>query len=393
MREAGDQQVGRILTALGWAGVVVAVVSLATSGAVRLGGGTTGTAPLPEVDERPSMYVVLLDGYPALETLQDRFGFDAAPFASALEERGFDIADSSRSNYNRTLLTLSSMLHMQYVDSVDGLSESRDGFAAQNRQLTGAINAAPVPEMLDEAGYRTVSISSPYGEATVTTVDRVIHTGAMTLFEEQLLRYTAAGRWLIERWPGIVADQHRQGVLGVLDALRRVPVEEQSPVFTMAHVFSPHTPFVFNADGSPRPLLDCYPERCGITTPELDRLGIDAESYGAGLVAQTEYLNDQLLRTVDAIVAEDPDAVIVLYSDHGARYEEGPSEEHFQTFLAARTPGHGGLLDGQVSLVNLYPMLLNAYFGSDLASRDYRAAWAPDYAPLEPAPIESGEIR
>ena len=43
----------------------------------QAGGGTTGTAPLPDVAERPSMYVVLLDGYPSAEILVDRFGFDA----------------------------------------------------------------------------------------------------------------------------------------------------------------------------------------------------------------------------------------------------------------------------------------------------------------------------
>jgi len=392
VREPGDRQVARILTALGSAAVVIALGSLVTSGAVQTG-GTAGTSTLPEVAERPSVYAVLLDGYPSVDILADRFGFDAGPFVAALEERGFDVADESRSNYNRTLLTMSSMLHMDYVEAVDGLADPRDGFAAQNRQLTAAINTAPVPALFDEAGYRTIAISSAYGEATVTSVDRVIHSGAMNLFEEQLLRYTTGGKWLFERWPSLVGDQHRQGILGVLAALRGVPADEAPPVFTTAHVFSPHAPFVFNADGTPRPLLDCYPEFCGITTPELHRLGIDAEAYRAGLVGQIEYLNDQLLATVDAIVAEDPGAVIVLYSDHGARYEEGPSDEHFQTFLAARTPGHEGLLDGQVSLVNLYPTLFNAYFGADFALRDYRAAWAPDDAPLEPAPIESGDLR
>jgi hypothetical protein len=391
VREPADEQVGRILGALGAAAVVIALSSLVVSGAVGFGG--TAEAPtLPDVAEAPSIYTVLLDGYPAIETLEDDFGFDGAPFVSALEDRGFDVAERSRSNYNRTLLTLSSMLHMEFVDAVPGLERAREGFSAQNRQLTAAINTSPVPSMLSDAGYRSVSISSSYGEATVTNVDQVIHTGALTLFEEQLLRYTTGGGWIIGAWPELVGDQHRQGVLGVLAELRKLASSETAPTFAMTHVFSPHTPFVFNADGSPRALLDCYPEACGITTPERGRLGIDEEAYRSGLVAQVEYLNGQLLETVDAIVAEDPEAVIVLFSDHGARYEEGPADEHFQTFLAARTPGHDGLFDGEISLVNLYPTLFNAYFGSDLAIREYRASWAPDSAPLEHAQVESGDV-
>lgn len=391
VREPADQQVCRILTSLGAAALVIALVSLAMSGAVRLP-ATANADPLPAASDPPSVYVVLLDGYPALGTIEDEFGYDTAPFVAGLEERGFHVADRSRSNYNRTLLTLSSMLHMEYVESVPGLSHPQDGFARQNRQLTDAINLAPVPEMFDEAGYRTVSISSSYGEATVTSVDRVIDTGAMALFEEQLLRYTAAGKWLIQTWPDLVADRHRQGVLGVLAHLRNVPAEETSPVFALAHVFSPHAPFVFNADGSPRALLDCYPQRCGMTTPELDRLDIDAETYADALVAQVTYLNGQILRTVDAIAAADPDAVIVLFSDHGVRYQEGPSAEHFRTFLATRTPGQEDLFGDDVSLVNLFPMMLNAYFGTDLAMREHRSAWASDSAPLELTELTMGDL-
>jgi hypothetical protein len=392
VRERADAQIARILNALGVAGVVVAFVSLATSGAIRLDQAAT-VAPIPQTADRPSIYLVLLDGYPALETLEEQFAYEATPFVSDLERRGFDIADRSRSNYNRTLLTLASMLHMDYVESLPGLSEAREGFAAQNRQLTAAINASPVIAMLETRGYETGSVSSSYGEAALTSVDHVSRTGAMTLFEEQLIRYTAAGNWVISQWPDLVASQHREGVLGVLAELRALPARTPGPQFALAHVFSPHPPFVFHRDGSPRPLLECYPRACGMTMTEVDRLGISPEAYGEAMVEQVDYLNDQLLRTVDAIIDRDPTAVVVLFSDHGGRFAEGPSGEHFRTFMAARTPGHDRLFDGDVSLVNVFPTLLNAYFGTEFSLRDYRAAWAPDDAPLEPEPIESGEIR
>lgn len=57
--------------------------------------------------------------------------------------------------------------------------------------------------------------------------------------------------------------------------------------------------------------------------------------------------------------------------------------EHFRTFFAARTPGHGTLFPDDMSPVNLMPILLNAYFGTDLEVHEYRAAWAGDLAPLQ----------
>jgi hypothetical protein len=44
---------------------------------------------------------------------------------------------------------------------------------------------------------------------------------------------------------------------------------------------------------------------------------------------------------VDAIVARDPGAVVVLFSDHGSRYSlDLRQTEWYHSFLAALTPGH-----------------------------------------------------
>ena len=389
VREAPGDQVTRILRAIAAAALVVVVFSLATSGAIRIDGPIVTTAAL-DVDaaSAPSIYLVLLDGYPATDTLEADFGFDNAAFLDRLDERGFDVASSSNSNYNRTLLTLASMLHMEYVEDIDALEAPGDGFATQTRQLTAAINQSPVPGMLADAGYRTVAISSSYGEATLVSADEIVDSPTMTMFEEQLLRYTTIGAWIIGTWPEVVAEQHRLGVLDATGAFGALAREPEAPTFALAHVFSPHTPFVFNADGSPRPPLDCYPQSCGLTTPELARLGISGDEYAEGLTAQLSYLNDVLVEELDRLLEADPEAVVILFSDHGTRYEDGPADEHFRTFLAARTPGRDGIFDDDVSPIDVFPRLFQAYFGATLPEHDYRAAWAPDDAPLETTPVE-----
>ena len=101
------------------------------------------------------------------------------------------------------------MLHMEYVEDIDALEDPGDGFATQTRQLSAAINQSPVPGMLADAGYRTVAIASSYGEATLVSADDVVDSPTMTMFEEQLLRYTTIGAWIIGTWPEVVAEQHR----------------------------------------------------------------------------------------------------------------------------------------------------------------------------------------
>jgi len=388
VREPAGEQVTRVANALGAAGVVVAALSLVNSGAIQFRDQVTDPIELPIIAEAPSMYLILLDGYPASATLRDEFGFDNRPFEEALAELDFSLPDDSRSNYNRTLLTLASMLEMRYVNAVPALATPREGFAAQNRQLTAAINDARVVHALRDAGYETVAIGSSYGEATLTSGDRVVSTGAMTLLEEQLLRYTAVGNWLIGTFPELVAEQHRDGIRQVLERTVDAASQASRPAFVLAHVFSPHAPFVFNADGTPRAVHECYPHRCGLTAPESRRIGLSREEYADGLTQQVAFVNDQVIELVDRLAATDPSAAIIVFSDHGARYDEGPTDEHFMTFFAARTPGQPDLFTSPVGLVNVFPTLFNAYFGTQFPIHAYRAGYAPDEAPLEPTPVD-----
>jgi hypothetical protein len=93
---------------------------------------------------------------------------------------------------------------------------------------------------------------------------------------------------------------------------------------------------------------------------------------------------------VDRITAADPEAVIILFSDHGARFDSGVTDEYYRTFFAARTPGHEGLFPDDVSPVNVLPLLENAYFGASFPIHDYQA-WESgrldlDLVPRQPAP-------
>lgn len=64
---------------------------------------------------KPSIYLVILDEYAGSNTLKNRFHFDNSAFYQALESRGFYVTGSSISNYKLTVLSIASMLNMDYV--------------------------------------------------------------------------------------------------------------------------------------------------------------------------------------------------------------------------------------------------------------------------------------
>jgi hypothetical protein len=103
---------------------------------------------------------------------------------------------------------------------------------------------------------------------------------------------------------------------------------------------------------------------------------------------QIRVLNDLVIEAVDTIRRSNPDAVVLILSDHGARHSHEELDEHFDVFFAARSPGEPDAFKGEISLVNVFRRLLSAYFDEPLADLDY-AAWVSDW--LHPLDLESYE--
>jgi hypothetical protein len=93
----------------------------------------------------------------------------------------------------------------------------------------------------------------------------------------------------------------------------------------------------------------------------IEDIGISFDDYREGYRGNLGVVNDKLIATVDAMLARDPDAVILLFSDHGARYSFEEPEEWKRSFLAARTPGRANLFGASPSTTFLLCELFLAY--------------------------------
>jgi len=90
-------------------------------------------------------------------------------------------------------------------------------------------------------------------------------------------------------------------------------------------------------------------------------MGMSLPDYSAAMAGDLATLNRKLLTMVDEIVARDPQAVIVLFSDHGSRYSINLKSEWYHSFLAARTPGHPGLFASEPVPTAILRTLLPVY--------------------------------
>lgn len=317
----------------------------------------------------PDIYLVMLDGYPRSDTLAE-FGYDNNRFIKDLSERGFHVATSSSTNYPFTGLVLATMMNMKHLQEIDALVPVPDTDIGQLRALSVAINRNPALRTLEERGYWTASTGLTEVRGTVRDVDQYLDAGEIRLWERQVMQRTSLWPILCE---AIVIPQHRSLIESTFRHIEAAAADGRSdPTFLFAHVMSPHTPIVFDRDGGP-------PEVRGSAGCEYqfainaETIGLDDTDYGHAMADQVHYLNTKTIAAIDQILAASPDAVVIVFSDHGARFTPEPSEEWFHSFFAARTPGHDRLFGDDARPIEIFPTLFSAYFGQSYPEAEDRS--------------------
>jgi hypothetical protein len=334
----------------------------------------------------PNVYLILLDGYPRTDTLRDTFGFDNRPFEAELAELGFAVSSDSVSNYNKTWLTLGSMLNGQYIDTMLA-SEPPAAMQDQLRWLYSIVNESAMLDTFRGAGYTIRAIPGPFTSTALTSADQYIDRGYVNEFEAQLL-------WNAP-WIGLVrdpliaflADNQERMVRDGLDTVVDLARASDARQLVLAHIQSPHTPFVLQSDSTERDVIpECFPRRCTFWHSTIEGMAMPFDDFADGLRAQIAALNTLVLQSLGKMVEADPDAVIIVMSDHGSRYSLADMPEHFRTFFAARTPGREGMFQPDESPVNILRVISQQYLGSETPRLEYRA-WLGDwssYLALEP---------
>jgi hypothetical protein len=244
----------------------------------------------------------------------------------------------------------------------------RKEIAAGSWMVTTAGEPVPFEAPLAEGGYYELEAIA-------------LLQGHINEFELHLILSSFVGRIAALAFPDVLIDQQRAWILTNFAHLSTLPLES-APVVSFTHVLSPHTPFVFAADGSRRRFEPCLIAGCQIGTT-IEQLGITREEYVDGYSEQLTFVNRMVLEAVDSIIATDPLAVVVVMSDHGSRYSFMDWDEWYRNLLAARTPGHEDAFVDVRTPVNVFPALFNAYFG---ASYELQSDTQFDFG-------EAGELR
>jgi hypothetical protein len=289
-----------------------------------------GDIDVPNVDDLPDIYYIVLDEYTRGDTLKDVYGYDNEPFLTSLEELGFVVPRCSQSNYAGTHLSMGSSLNLDYVENLGyEIEPSRTGTG----WLSILIEYSKTRSYLEEIGYTFVAFETGVPWADQSSADIYlkpeVNSGGLTdyfgLVNEFDIMYleSSAGllfKDLVTRVPDLIGGEldqsiitRRDIVLYTLEKLDSLP-ETEGPKFVHAHMMVPHFPAIFSPEGE------------FISTQPL--------TYQAKLDAYRDhviYINSRLLPIVLNIL-EDSEIppMIIIQGDHGPRRIEGADSKNHQ---------------------------------------------------------------
>ncbi len=326
-------------------------------------------APLWPRTSAPDIYYIVVDGYGRPDVLARLFDADVSGFVGELEARGFYVPLQSRSNYIRTIQSLSSSLNMGYLDPWTATM----GRSPTEWPMESALQENQVMRVLRKSGYRIVSTSQVWDASDIRMADHrirpyLVHFGEFDriwLASTALVGLTNA---MSDYVPGFNYDTKRNVARATFEAIPRIAAMK-SPKLVFLHVMLPHPPFVFSSDGK------AVDPPYSVSSGDGERFPGGRAAYVTGYRAQVAFLNSKLLEAVDSILAKSVSPpVIIIQGDHGpgSRLDfESISDtclwERFSILSAYRLPGSAPEdIPPDISPVNTFRMVFRRYFRTNL---------------------------
>lgn len=306
----------------------------------------------------PDIYFIILDEYAGFDALSQYWKYDGyKEFASSLEEKGFFVADHSRSLTFDTLMETASRLNLKAYDYSTGADT-----------LFHDISDNLVMRELKSRGYTTVifdGAATAYPTKTEVIADynfkydpedsqqRALSVDdfAIMLLDQSMFRVFASSY----KSNDSTTDIYRGMILLTLSQITELD-DIPSPKFVYAHILSPHTPFMFDEFGRP-----------------VDSRNKFNWNYYLG---QHKFISNRIDEVVEKILEQSDPArppIIVLQSDHGARnrdisvldavyLQNYPEDLMYSILNALYLPGYDySQLSEDMNPIHTFEIILNHY--------------------------------
>lgn len=243
---------------------------------------------IPDVSEKPNFYYIIFDEYGGYENLKYFFNYDNHDFYEKIKNLGFNVSYSSNNRAIHTVKVVPDLVNLKFIVN-DNTSVKEAKILLKNPVIV---------QLFKNNGYKLNKI---------TNDDIGIDNNPEYLLQEDKESYESVWTVIMKNsflYPSFmqVPDGYIKNMQNSLAYLfYSVGIEKQG-ILSIAHFNLPHNPFIFDKNGN-------------INPPYLFYEYNDNNVYLNSL----EYVNNIILDFIKLIKDEDPNAVVLIQSDHGAR--------------------------------------------------------------------------
>ena len=310
-----------------------------------------------EGTSRPNIYWIVPDEYAGYDELNKYYHYDNTPFFDELRRMGFTVSEHSYNWYPDTYTTLRDILSLRYTSSPGGKPARKKAVADPNLPMWTLLRALgyEICEVESTSKFHLVNrLKSGAADEAAQTVNGssvanlLLEYSILYRFEDEILQTVA---------PQYAKSAMREAALRVYEwAEDPENMRVSGPCFTVIYTKCPHAPFVFDRDGNKTPY-------------EVHKNVKDKQYY----LDQLIYVTKHLQKICENITANDPDAIIVLQSDHGHRFVDNITWLDMTNVLNA-VYFHGEPLDGirDKNALNTWLTVLREQFRLDLPEVEER---------------------
>ena len=238
----------------------------------------------------PNVYWFLFDEYSNFDIIEKYYGYDNSEFAAYLENKGFTVSCDSVNDSQQTTTIVANYVAMEYLANDTMTTSERVQLRKENNRIFS---------LMRQNGYQLRGIGNtvddfPMEENQSVNVSSTIEGDT---FSSLLLKKTMIKCFL----PEMLSEQ-AIAIKNSAALFENRDFYQTQGCFTMWYENLPHQPFIFKRDG---------------TENEISKWNdwVDPEAYLGSYIYATEVLKN----CVDHILANDPNCIIVLQSDHSAR--------------------------------------------------------------------------
>ena len=315
------------------------------------------------------VYHIVLDMYPTDKILKTGFNFDNKYFSNKLNSLGFRKEDL-KANYIRTMYSLPSTINMKHFNNAE--SDEISYMKETEKSFTKSVEA----HVAEKLGFKIHEIStndvknfysSFFGDFSRifirTNMLRVIDDSSIPIHNFWINKNQ---KYFHENFSSLIEKSN-----------------DNKNTWTYFYSRPPHPPFIFNEDGSKNLSSNPY----NSFSEDLSDIWGDKDKQD--FVNQLKYVNKMIIETVEEIISNSKDSIIIIHSDHGVSNISGEDkinenkelannvyEELFSTINFIYTPDNCINESHNIKTnINIIPALLKECFGLDIEYNNNSQFW------------------